>query len=494
MTHALPLVAVMTCPTDETDVSGRARSGHRGTALEPGTVVGPWRVEGELGRGGMGAVYAVVHEAIGKRAAMKVIHQHMFTPAYTAERFLLEARAVNVVTHPNIVDIFESGTLDDGRPYLIMERLRGKTLGERLDDGRIPPLEVIDYLLPLCDALAAAHAAGVVHRDIKLDNVFLVDSQATIALGSGGHGPLVKLLDWGIASVASVDAGRSFRDMLVGTPRYVAPEQARGEPATPASDVYSLGIVAYELFLESPPFIADSAAEVLAMHLTEAPPPPRDVWPQIPDALERLLLAMLVKPARQRPTIVQVAEGLRAARAELSRRTRSSDQVAAIAGAVEAPADPRATLERGPTLLPSESRRLRTVAVRRGRPWLVAIAACALVAMGAGARLGMARTSPAQPPAPATAAAAATTAAMAPPAPAPVTTAAPPGGAAAEPVHPRPRPRREQVRDAAPSSTSPRREPARSRARVSRDGGGPGRSSPRARGRRLHPDATIDPY
>ena len=285
--------------------------------LAPESLVGHWRVEHELGRGGMGTVYAVVHTQIGKRAALKVIHQHALTPEYDAARFLTEARAVNAVSHPNIVDIFESGTLPDGRPYLVMERLHGKTLGDRQDQGRVPALEVIDYLVPLCDALAAAHTAGIVHRDIKLDNVFLVDANCT-QIGAGG-GPTVKLLDWGIASMVNVDGERSYGNLMVGTPRYVAPEQARGERVTTASDVYSLGVVAYELFLEEAPFNASSAAELLVQHLTEAPPMPHEVWPTIPTMLEDLLLAMLAKTPALRPTVTQVAETLIDLRNELRR-------------------------------------------------------------------------------------------------------------------------------------------------------------------------------
>ncbi len=458
--------------------SPAARPARVGTTLHPDSVVGPWRVEYELGRGGMGCVYAVVHEVIGKRAAMKVIHQHMFTPAYTAERFLLEARAVNVVTHPNIVDIFESGTLDDGRPYLIMERLHGKTLGDRLEEGRIPPVEVIDYLLPLCDALAAAHGAGVVHRDIKLDNVFVVDCQGTTSFG-GTYGTVVKLLDWGIASVASVDGDNSFRDMLVGTPRYVAPEQARGEPASPPSDIYSLGVVAYELFLEAPPFTAESAAEVLAMHLSDPPPPPRDVWPQIPSALEDLLMDMLAKSPALRPTIEQVAEQLRAIRAYLVTRARPSDQVAAVFAEGSGP-HVREAFERGATALSTEL-------PRRRRRWALASVVCALVALGAGARLVTTRASAAAPASVAAEVPAPTPVAMAVNAPAGVSEVK----SVAPPVTTTPVSTRSTARPVRRGPIS--RAGADSHARAARDSG---RLAPAARpaSRRIHPDDTIDPY
>ena len=351
--------------------------------LVQGDMVGNWRVEQELGRGGMGTVYAVLHSEIGKRAALKVIHQHALTDEYNAERFLIEARAVNTVTHPNIVDIFESGTLPDGRPFLVMERLDGKTLGDRQDEGRLPAIEVIDYLVPLCDALAAAHAVGVVHRDIKLDNVFLVDATAT-QLSLGG-GPSVKLLDWGIASMVNRDGERSYGNLMVGTPRYVAPEQARGERVTTASDVYSLGVVAYELFLEEAPFNAPSAAELLVMHLTEAPPMPHEVWPLIPPALEELLLAMLAKTPSLRPSITQVAETLMDLRAEL-RRCTSSPMIAVTEPRATPRAFPRAATPdfgRDPTQLNTSPAEPALVANRWQKSWRwVAAAAIVMSILG----------------------------------------------------------------------------------------------------------------
>src|SRR5437899_5282911 len=139
--------------------------------LVAGDQAGPWTVERELGRGGMGSVYAVTHDGIGKRAALKVMHRRLIEGS-SAERILQEARVVNQVGHPNIVDIFETGALPDGRPYIVMERLEGVPLSQRADEGKILADEVIAILLQICDALIAAHAAGVVHRDLKLDNVF----------------------------------------------------------------------------------------------------------------------------------------------------------------------------------------------------------------------------------------------------------------------------------------------------------------------------------
>ncbi|HEY5944575.1 MAG TPA: serine/threonine-protein kinase [Kofleriaceae bacterium] len=281
--------------------------------LQPGAKAGPWLVERELGRGGMGAVYGVIHENIGKRAALKVMHSRLVSGT-SMERILLEAKVVNAVGHPNIVDIFETGTLEDGRPYIVMERLEGMPLSFRADEGKILPDQVISILLQVCDALIAAHAANIVHRDLKLDNVFLIDNP------DDPSSPRVKLLDWGIAKVISNDVRHTIEGQLVGTPQYLAPEQARGAAVSAQTDVYSLGVMAYELFLEQLPFEAETSAEIMAMHLRCTPPPPSEMWPDIPPGLENLLLAMLAKDPEARPTMLTVAHTLESVRSELESR------------------------------------------------------------------------------------------------------------------------------------------------------------------------------
>ncbi len=279
--------------------------------LPAGAKAGPWTVVKEIGRGGMGAVYAVVHEGIGKRAALKLIHRRLLHPQHIA-RMLVEARVVNRVAHPNIVDIFETGSLPDGRAYIVMERLDGKTLAARVAEGRLPPVEVIEILLQVCDALIAAHAHGVIHRDLKTDNVFLCD---------GDTPPRVKLLDWGIAKELETGSARQTSEgHVVGTPQYLAPEQARAGEVCDRTDVYSLGVMAYELLLEQLPFEAETSLEVMTMHLRSAPPPPHRLWPDIPPALDALLLAMLAKEPHARPSAREVATRFAAVRDELQAR------------------------------------------------------------------------------------------------------------------------------------------------------------------------------
>jgi len=333
--------------------------------LAPGAKAGPWVVERELGRGGMGAVYAVVHDEIGKRAALKVVHARLLAPGFNSDRMLLEAKVVNQVGHPNIVDIFETGKLPDGRPYIVMERLDGQPLSDRADESKIVPDQVIAILLQVCDALIAAHAAGVIHRDLKLDNVFLVDNPDDPST------PKVKLLDWGIAKVINHDVRHTAEGQLVGTPQYLSPEQARGADVSPQTDVYSLGVMAYELFLEQLPFEAETSAEIMAMHLRSSPPPPHESWPEIPAPLEQLLLQMLAKSPDARPTMLDVARRLEAIRGELGRHRAET-------ASVEPMAMPR--LPAHATRLGSEVPPAEIADAMAPRRWGYAIGAFALVA------------------------------------------------------------------------------------------------------------------
>jgi serine/threonine protein kinase len=300
--------------------------------LAPGSLVGDWRIDGKIGEGGMGFVHAATHPVIGKRAAIKVVRAEMCRSAGMAERFVQEARAVNQIDHPAVVDIFDIGTLADGRPYLVMELLRGRTLGERMEQGRMSPLEAIDVLLQIADALAAAHAQGVVHRDLKPDNIYLTDGMAGAVM--------VKIVDWGIAKLRDEKTktmSLTTSGMIMGTPQYVSPEQARGRSLDERSDIYSLGVIAYEMFLEGPPFVADNVGDMVAMHLREPPPPPSDVWPDIPATLEGLLLAMLEKNAADRPTLAEVTATLQDARTALALRTSRPPERRLASGSIPPP-------------------------------------------------------------------------------------------------------------------------------------------------------------
>lgn len=272
--------------------------------------IGAWRVERELGRGGMATVYAVVHARFGKRAALKLAHRAVLGPQFTPETFLREARVANLINHPGVAEVFATGTYD-GRPYLAMERLTGRSLGARLENGPLPREEALEILGELCTVLDAAHTAGVTHRDLKLDNVFLLDEP-----GAGGR---TKLLDWGMARVAREDD--PLRGLIAGTLTYVAPEQFRNEDITPAADIYSLAVLAYLLLLGQAPFTASTDIDLIHCHLRDAPPSPRKLWAAIPAELEATLVAMLAKQPQDRPALADIARALRNARDRLRPRT-----------------------------------------------------------------------------------------------------------------------------------------------------------------------------
>jgi serine/threonine-protein kinase len=283
-----------------------------GNALPVGFAVGEYRVEGKLGEGGMATVYSARHPLIGKKAAIKVMSPALCADAIAVERFVQEARAVNQIGHPNIVDIFSFGKLSDGRSYFVMEWLQGETLQSRLAQGKMPLTEVIEILFHVCDALEAAHEKGIVHRDLKPENIFLVHVRA--------NRKQVKLLDFGIAKLTGDGAGKvlsTSANVVMGTPQYISPEQARAKNIDHRTDIYSLGAMAYEMVLGRPPFISDSAMAMVAMHLSDPVPPPRSLWPEIPELVEQLLCGMLEKDADKRPNLVQIREYLADVRDQL---------------------------------------------------------------------------------------------------------------------------------------------------------------------------------
>jgi serine/threonine-protein kinase len=295
--------------------------------LEPGTRVGEYRIEHELGRGGMSVVYAATHLVIEKRVAIKVVSPLLSADATGMLRAIQEARAINQISHPNVVDVYAYGKLPDGRCYLVMERLDGESLHERMGRRPIGCEEALDILLPLCDALEAAHDRGVVHRDVKPANVYLVPVR--------GRADEVKLLDFGLAKLLVEDSSITLEGAVMGTPDYIAPEQARGGIVDARADVYSLGVVAFEMLAGRLPFSGESSASLLRQHTSCAPPRLRDYWGSAPPALEQLIEAMLKKDPTQRPSISEVRSRLYELRhPQPIRRTRKRWRVAAIAAAL----------------------------------------------------------------------------------------------------------------------------------------------------------------
>jgi len=255
--------------------------------------IGEYRVLRKIGEGGMGAVYAAIQPVIGKRIAIKVIAANIAANPDIVRRFVDEARAVNKIGHPNIVDIFSFGWLPDRRHYFAMEFLDGKSLSDRMKQGPLPAAECRRVLRQICEALEAAHRQGIVHRDLKPDNIWIVAPQ---------HGEsFAKLLDFGIAKLMGEDAAamRTQTGVLMGTPAYMSPEQCRGEGIDRATDIYALGVILYELFARRLPF-SGGFAELITHHLMTTPKPPSTHGP-VPAALDKLILQCLEKDPKLRP-------------------------------------------------------------------------------------------------------------------------------------------------------------------------------------------------
>jgi len=272
-----------------------------GDQLGPGTELGGYVIEGELGRGGMGHVYSATHPLIGKRAAIKVLRPELSKDPAAIERFVLEARAVNQVGHPNIVDIYDFGVLGDGRRYYVMDLLAGEPLRARLKrTGPLHVSECASVIDETASALAAAHDKGIIHRDLKPDNVFMVNVP--------GRWPEVRLLDWGLAKLLRGATGKfqTVTGSVLGTPVYMSPEQARGEVVDARTDIYALGVMAFELLTGAVPFKGRSSVDTLLAHQEEPVPQLQQKLPGLPDELAQLIEAMLGKTPDERPTLAAV--------------------------------------------------------------------------------------------------------------------------------------------------------------------------------------------
>ncbi len=273
--------------------------------LPAGAVVSEYRIERLIGEGSFGKVYAAVHPVIGKFAAVKVLSVEYAHKPQFVSRFVEEARAVNLIRHRNIVDIFGFGSLPDGRPYFVMELLEGLPLGDYLKQrGRMPIGEAIPVLRKVARALGAAHAAGIAHRDLKPDNVFLTFDEDGICFP--------KLLDFGIAKLMGSSAAghRTATGTPMGTPLYMSPEQCKGENVDHRTDIYAFGMVVHEVLTGRLPFDVKNVAEIMVAHLSQQPSPMSSAAPDLPPALDGPVLQMLAKDPQDRPQ--QIVAGLEA--------------------------------------------------------------------------------------------------------------------------------------------------------------------------------------
>jgi tRNA A-37 threonylcarbamoyl transferase component Bud32/Flp pilus assembly protein TadD len=248
-----------------------------------GENVGPYRIITQLGSGGMATVYKAYHAGLDRYVAIKVMHQALKEDPNFLARFQREARIVAKLEHPHIVPVYDFNE-HDGQPYLVMRFVEGETLKGCLRADKLTFPQVIDIMRPVCQALAYAHDQGVLHRDIKPSNV-LITPQGDVFL-----------TDFGLAKIAQTGESTLSQDMMVGTPQYISPEQAQGRPDLDVrTDIYSLGVVLYELLVGRVPFQADTPYAVVHDHIFSPLPMPRSLNPALPEPFERVLLKALAK-------------------------------------------------------------------------------------------------------------------------------------------------------------------------------------------------------
>jgi eukaryotic-like serine/threonine-protein kinase len=278
------------------------------------TIDNRYKVEGIIGEGGMGVVYQCRHKIIDKRVALKILRADLARDPEVTERFLMEAKAASAIQDEHIISISDFGQLPDGAAYFVMEFLEGTPLAMVAGGGTPMPLpRILRIALQLSEGLGAAHQLGIVHRDLKPDNVFLIQR--------GKEVDFVKILDFGIAKVSSSPVGRLTQvGSVFGTPHYMSPEQAAGTPLDHRGDIYSLGVMLYELATGHVPFDAENFVGILSQQLYQDPVPPRVASPHasIPAEFEAIILrCMAKKPERRYQSMSLLREELLALQARL---------------------------------------------------------------------------------------------------------------------------------------------------------------------------------
>ena len=262
-----------------------------------GQTIGNYTITAKLGEGGMGVVYLAEHPVIGRKVAMKAIHPELSRNPEVVSRFVTEAKAVNQIGNEHIVDIHDFGTTTDGDFYFIMEFLQGEALADRLRrESPIDPARALGIAAQVADALAASHAHGIIHRDLKPENIFLIHR--------GGTSDFVKVLDFGLAKLTLGDDKVSHKTRtgsVMGTPYYMSPEQCEGRPNIDhRADVYSLGVILFEMVTGKVPFGGEGYGEIIVKHITAPVPSPRAINPRISPACEAILLRALAKNRDER--------------------------------------------------------------------------------------------------------------------------------------------------------------------------------------------------
>ncbi len=300
---------------------------------------GRYVVMERIGRGGMATVYRGQHVLIERQVAIKVLSPKTSGVSNIKKRFYREARVVNRIQHPNVLDVIDLGETDEHLLYLVMDFLSGGSVFDHLEKRNFTPLETVQILEQVCRGLGRAHDLGIIHRDLSPSNIFVSDE--------GGGSKSVKILDFGIAFIKD-ETRLSMPGTVLGTPHYMAPEYAMGKEVVPASDLYSLGAVAYEMLCGDPPFDEDDYSAVIVKHVKEQPPPLRDRLPSVPGDLHDVVMRCLSKKPEERyANAYELHEVLESIGRELSSKARSSVSPGSVppgaSGAVSVPSNPPPT-------------------------------------------------------------------------------------------------------------------------------------------------------
>jgi serine/threonine protein kinase len=250
--------------------------------LSPGENIGPYRIIEQLGQGGMATVFKAYHPALDRYVAIKVLHPAFKEDPNFLARFQREARIVAKLEHPHIVPVYDFSE-HKGMAYLVMRYVEGETLKAHLTGEPLSPQRILEILKPVAEALAYAHEQGVLHRDIKPSNVMLTPEDS------------IFLTDFGLARMAQSGESTLSQDMMIGTPQYMSPEQAKGEEVDERTDIYSLGVVLFEMLTGRVPFSADTPYAIIHDHIYTPLPLPTAIKPDIFPALERVVLKALAK-------------------------------------------------------------------------------------------------------------------------------------------------------------------------------------------------------
>src|SRR5688572_8741671 len=287
-----------------------------GVALETtndaliGTVLaGKYRIDARLNEGGMGSVYKGTHVLMDKTVAVKVLRPSLAADEKIVARFSREARAASRISHPNALSVTDFGEDENGTVFLVMEFLSGRTLKQVIrDEGPLPLPRIVEITRQVGDALAAAHTQGVVHRDLKSDNIMLLDTTSV-----GDH---AKVLDFGIAKInepdGEFDGGLTAPNLVIGTPQYMSPEQcSQDSEIDHRSDIYSLGVILYEMLIGHVPFSGDSATIVMMKHLQEPVPSVLEERPDVPPPIGRVVARAMAKlPGNRYQNVSELIEDL----------------------------------------------------------------------------------------------------------------------------------------------------------------------------------------